>query len=251
MYRVSYILRNLIFIPTVIFSSIVCSSLVIIVSLFSKKSPLIKKIEYLWARSIVWGSGIKIDADLSPLDKDKCYVFVSNHLSHLDVPIIMSIFKGHAPRFVAKHTLFKIPLFGRGMLCAGHIPIHRDNMRKALKDLNHAVERLKQGESVLLFPEGTRNTKSMNLQEFQTGAFILAIKLGLEMVPVIIYGSNECLPRGSIWVRPRKVYIRSFPPLSWPKECNIKKREELKKRTREYMQQKYLELVKWVMKKRG
>jgi len=245
-----YVIQNIVFIPTVIISSIVCALLVISLSLFSKKTPLLKKIEYLWARSIVWASGVKVVAELSPLDENKCYIFVSNHLSHLDVPIIMTLLKSFSPRFVAKDTLFKIPLFGSGMKAVGHIPIHRDNKRKALKDLKKAVEIIKGGESVLLFPEGTRNLDSANLLEFQIGAFILAIKLGMEMVPMVIYGTDKCVPKGSIWVRPKTVYVRSFAPLSWPKEYDIKQREELRDITREFMQKKYVELIKWAENKR-
>lgn len=244
------VLQNIVFIPTVALSSIICALLVSLVGLFSKKSPLLKKIEYIWAKSIVWASGVKIIADISPLDKGKCYVFVSNHMSYLDTPIIMSILKDFSPRFIAKDSLFKIPIFGTGMKAVGHVPLHKKEPLKAMKELNRAIETLKKGESVLLFPEGTRNTNEDRLLDFKIGAFIIAIKMGLEMVPIIIYGSGRCVPRGSIFVRPGRVYVKICDPLPWALEHNLKQREELKKKTYDFMEKKFLELNKWVNKEK-
>ncbi len=171
----------------------------------------------------MWASGIHIILKGALPEKDRCYIFISNHFSHLDTPIIMSILKDFSPRFIAKDSLFKIPIFGQGMKAAGHIPIHRENKRQALKDLNNAVNTLKQGESVLLFPEGTRNNYKDRLLDFQVGPFILAIKLGMEMVPITIYGTNECLPRGSVFIKPSKVYVWIHKPIEWPKEFSLKK----------------------------
>ncbi len=247
--KTKYVLQNLIFIPTVVVSTIICALLVIIIGLFAKRSAVLKKIEYIWAKIIVWASGIKIiynKDQLSKLDRNKCYIFISNHFSHLDTPILVSILKNFSPRFVAKYSLFKIPIFGWGMKAVGHIPVHRKNKRQALRDLNKAVETLKKGESVLLFPEGTRNMNEDGLLDFQVGPFILAIKLGLEMVPITIYGTNRCLPKGSIFIKPSKVYIRVHKPLDWPIKYSIKHREELKDNMQDYMQKKYLELIKWI-----
>lgn len=251
MHKIKYILQNLIFIPCVVVSTIIGGLLVIIITVFSKKSPLIKKIEYMWSKVVIWSGGIDIVCESTQLDKNKCYIFISNHLSLLDIPIIMKTLKDFSPRFIAKDSLFKIPVFGWGMKAVGHIPIHRKNKRKALRDLNKAVETLKKGESVVIFPEGTRNIKENRLLDFQVGPFILAIKLGLEMVPITIYGTNKCLPRGNIFVRPSKVYIRVHKPLDWPKKYSIKQREELKNNTQIYMQEKYLELIKWVKEKKS
>ncbi len=243
MNKSKYIFQNIVFILTVFLSSTFFSLLAIIVSIFSKKSSLIKKIEYIWARSVVWASGCNIVADIENLDKNKFYVFISNHFSHLDTPILITILKDFSPRFVAKDSLFKIPIFGWAMKKAGHISINRKNKRQALKDLNRAVNTIKQGKSILLFPEGTRNPKEDELLEFQIGAFILAIKLGLEMVPVIICGTNKCLPRGARKIRPCNVYVKVCKPLDWPKKFSLKQREELKNKTKSFMQNKYLELI--------
>jgi len=252
--KIKYVLQNLIFIPGVVLSTIICALLVIVIAFFGRRSPLLKKIEYIWAKIIVWAAGVEIENNqdqLSKLDQNKCYIFISNHFSHLDIPIIVTILKGFSPRFVAKESLFKIPIFGWGMKAVGHIPIHRKNKRQALRDLNKAVETLKKGESVLIFPEGTRNTNEDRLLDFQVGPFILAIKLGLEMVPITIYGTNRCLPKGSIFTKPSKVYVRVHNPLDWPKKYTIKQREDLKNTTQDHMQKKYLELLKWVKEKKS
>ncbi len=242
------IFQNLIFIPGVVLCTVICSVLVVIVRIFSKKIRILKKIEYLWAKSICFASGIDLVVDSVPLDTKKCYVFISNHMSHLDTPIIMSILKDFSPRFIAKDSLFKIPIFGQGMRAAGHLSLHKKEPLKAMKELNKAIETLKQGESVLLFPEGTRNTYEDKLLDFKIGAFIIAIKMGLEMVPIVIYGTGKCLPKGSIFVRPGKVYVKIFDPVPWALQYNLKRREELKELTYDFMQKKFLELKEWVSK---
>jgi 1-acyl-sn-glycerol-3-phosphate acyltransferase len=130
------------------------------------------------------------------------------------------------------------------MRLTGHLTVDRENRRQGMKDLEAAVARSQSGESVLVFPEGTRNTRE-RLLDFQSGAFILVVKSGLPIVPVIIDGSREVLPKGSIFVRPRTVRIKALSPLDWAGKYTLKERDRLKRELWELMQNEYLELQQW------
>jgi 1-acyl-sn-glycerol-3-phosphate acyltransferase len=98
-------------------------------------------------------------------------------------------------KFLLKQELMRIPLFGFAMKRAGYIGIERNEPRKAVKSMQKAAERIRNGASVLIFPEGTRSVDG-GLQEFKRGGFKLALKSGCAVVPVIIKGSMHILPKG-------------------------------------------------------
>ena len=113
---------------------------------------------------------------------------MSNHQSALDISVLLS----HLPvpfKFVAKRELFRIPVFGRAIKKAGYINIDRDNPREALKAIEEAVARIRGGTSVLIFPEGTRS-RDGNLLPFMKGAFSLATRAGVPVVPLAVIGTN-------------------------------------------------------------
>ena len=242
---VRLVLRNAFFLTVFLFMTVLVSLSVIVLSRFRSTMPLRRRLELIWAKAAVFASGIKLQAvDLPTLDPNRSYIFISNHQSHLDIPIILSLFDDFFPRFLAKRSLFRIPVFGPGMRLTGHLTVDRENRRQGMKDLEAAVAKAQSGESVLVFPEGTRNTRE-SLLDFQSGAFILVVKSGIPIVPVIIDGSREVLPKGSIFVRPRTVRIKALPPLDWAGKYTLKERDRLKRELWELMQNEYLELQQW------
>ena len=120
---------------------------------------------------------------------------------------------GHDFRWIAKKELFAIPIFGPAMRAVDFISIDRSHGREAMKSLNAAAERIAKGSSVILFPEGTRSSDG-RLQPFKTGAVMLALKAGAEVVPIGFNGTHQILPKGKLLSRGGEAVLRIGAPMS-------------------------------------
>jgi 1-acyl-sn-glycerol-3-phosphate acyltransferase len=136
---------------------------------------------------------------------------MSNHQSNFDIPVFFSALPVQF-RWLAKAELFKIPIFGRGMRGAGYISIDRSDRKSAVKSLARAAESIRNGKSVLIFPEGTR-TSDGNLLPFKSGGFILAIDAGVPIVPMAVHGTFEVMPKHRNIIRRDRVRIVLRPPI--------------------------------------
>ena len=148
---------------------------------------------------------------LEKLQPDQTYIFVGNHSSQFDI----FSFQGYYPytfRWIAKKELFNIPVFGQTMKKVGYIAIDRSKGRQAMKSLDKAAEQIASGNSVLIFPEGTRSPNG-KLQEFKTGAILLAIKSGVQVVPIGFNGSYSILPKKKLLANNGKIIIRIGTPM--------------------------------------
>ena len=124
---------------------------------------------------------------------DRCYIIMSNHCSHLDIPVISLVFPKISLRMIAKKELFDLPFFGKSMHRSGYICIDRDNKKQAIKDLRIAEEKMRSGIVVWIAPEGTRS-RSGKLQELKKGGFQLALHTNSIIIPVGIQGTAKILP---------------------------------------------------------
>jgi 1-acyl-sn-glycerol-3-phosphate acyltransferase len=199
--------------PLIALDTLVMGTLSMLASLFDRTGFTQHRIARVWARIILWVSGLQVEVEgLEKLAPGTGYVLVSNHLSLTDTPVIMA----HLPlqfRFLAKQGLFRIPLLGGHLRRAGHLMVVRDNPRAGLKILSNAARLIAQrGVSVLIFPEGGRS-ETGTLQEFKAGAAYLAIKAGVPAVPIGVMGTRESLPMGSIIVRPARVKLAVGDPI--------------------------------------
>jgi 1-acyl-sn-glycerol-3-phosphate acyltransferase len=168
-----------------------------------------------WGRRLVRLGGWKVRAEgLSHLPREGA-VLVANHESLLDIPLLLSVLPGEI-RFLAKQDLARIPLFGRAMVMAGNLLIDRDDPRDMLPLVREAVERIRGGQSVVVFPEGTRSADG-SIGEFKPGAFSIARKSGARVLPVHIDGGRRALPRGSLRVRPAEIALTVLPSID-PKD---------------------------------
>lgn len=205
------LIRIPIFLLWVIFSTVVYSSGCILFVLFA---PSISRyIGRLWVVHLLWMGGVKIVVEgLEKLDISKRYVFISNHQSALDIPVIIAGLK-HYVSFIAKKELFMIPFFGWSISAMGHICIDRSNPRKARSSLDKAVEHLKKlNTSLILFPEGTRSLDGQ-LGEFKQGSFALALQAGVQMVPLTIKDAMLRLPKKSLRINPGIIYLQIGDPI--------------------------------------
>ncbi|MBN2141478.1 MAG: 1-acyl-sn-glycerol-3-phosphate acyltransferase [Desulfovibrionaceae bacterium] len=196
----------------------------------------------VWGRRLVRILGLDLDVDLSAIEPGGHYVFVVNHQSQLDIPILFHVLWDHGVRFVAKKDLFDIPVFGPAMAAARHIPIDRENRRSAMKSVEAAVELAKSGVSPVIFPEGGRNPDPSKLMDFKIGGMVLALKCGLPVAPLVMAGTGELLPKGRLLIRRGKVRIRALPPVD-PAAYTLKDRERFKDDLWQTMSTAYEKLV--------
>ncbi|OGR36037.1 MAG: glycerol acyltransferase [Desulfovibrionales bacterium GWA2_65_9] len=197
-----------------------------------------------YGRFMLGMAGIKVEADLSALDPKGHYVFMCNHQSLFDIPILFDALWNYHMRFVAKESLFKIPIYGKALGNAGHISINRENRRSAMKSVDEAVAAAKAGISPLIFPEGTRNTDLGKLMDFKVGGMVLALKCGLPVAPLVMEGTGKLLPKGSRFFNPDQlVRLRALPPVD-PAAYTIKDREKFKDDMYALMNEAYQKLAR-------
>lgn len=199
-----------------------------------------QQIDKLWSNLALKLIGVPYECDMSALDPNQTYIFMVNHQSQLDIPL-MSHCSGRPASFIAKKSLLELPLFGRAMVNAGHVAIDRSNRRAAMKSIDNAVKLAKSGRSIIIFPEGTRATDLTQLQDFKVGGGIIALKTGLPVAPVIITGSGEVLPKNKIRLTRTKIRIKALPPVDTQGKYTIKDREAFMKDLHELMNNAYME----------
>jgi 1-acyl-sn-glycerol-3-phosphate acyltransferase len=150
-------------------------------------------------------------------------IFLSNHVSNLDPPILLPAIPGMCSVFLKK-SLMKIPLIGTAMRMAKYVPVTRGHSRiEAAQSVAIAADALRSGLHIFIFPEGTRSPHG-NLLPFKKGAFFLAADTNAPMVPIVIQGTAQMMRKGSMKVYPGEAVIRFLPAL---RPQNFETREEL------------------------
>lgn len=139
------------------------------------------------------------------------YIIVPNHQSYYDIFLIYG-WLGMYIRWVMKMELRKIPVFGYCCDKMGHIYIDRSSTQSAIESLNAAKKQLSDGSSIIMFPEGTRNSTNA-LLPFKKGAFRMALDLGIPLLPITIMGTKDILPTKSLSLFPGKVKMILHPPV--------------------------------------
>lgn len=171
-----------------------------------------------WARRF-WASGLirltRCDLQVAPgfvPQPGQPYVFVMNHQSMFDIVVAFTAIPVNI-RFVAKKILRAIPFLGWYMISTGMIFVDRRNHRQAVQSLNEACDKIRQGASILVYPEGTRAQEGGPILPFKKGPFVMAIQAGVPIVPVAIDGSSRLLPKSSLRVTPGTVRFIMGEPI--------------------------------------
>jgi 1-acyl-sn-glycerol-3-phosphate acyltransferase len=209
----SYIRSLLITDPIIILATIVMGSISLLTSLFDSDGRIQHQISRVWSRMLLKVSGVKMQVEgLEKIDPEATYVFVANHRSFMDIPVLLAYLPLQF-RFLAKKGLFLIPFLGTHLRRAGHLPVVKDNPRASLKSMTDASRMLRErGMSVMLFPEGGRSKDGV-LQEFIEGAAYIAVKAGVPVVPIAMTGTREVLPMGSLQIMSGVVELRIGDPI--------------------------------------
>jgi len=188
-----------------------CVSLV--VSLFDPTGERQQNVARLWSRMILWTVGAKVQVEgLEKIDTSKPQVYVVNHLSAFDIPVLYSYLPFQF-RILAKKELFRYPFMGWHLRRSGQIPVVLENPKASVRSLNLAVAAIRKGNSLVIFPEGGRSP-SGQLQAFMGGAFYAAVKAQVDVIPIVLIGTYEMLKMNSFHIRPGSVQMVVGSPIS-------------------------------------
>jgi 1-acyl-sn-glycerol-3-phosphate acyltransferase len=207
---------------------------------FNRKGRVFHWCASAWGRALLRVASVRLRTRGSEHLRAKShYIYVANHASYFDIPAMLAGVP-HATRIVFKKELTKVPFLGWAIKLGNYIEIDRGDSREALESLEEAARKIREGTSVLLFPEGTR-TANGKMQPFKRGAFALAARSRVPIVPVTINGSYAVLPRNSARVTPGDIEIIFHPPLVTNRKSGKEGERELMEEVREVIASRYVE----------
>jgi 1-acyl-sn-glycerol-3-phosphate acyltransferase len=199
--------------PLIYLYTFACGAVSLAGSLFDSTGRFQHGCARVWSKLILGTSRIRVrSTGLENVDTSRPHVFCSNHLSLMDSPVLLI----HVPlpfRIMAKKNLFNLPFLGWWLRRSGHMPVDRSSPKAAMHSLQIAAARVREGASVVFFPEGTRS-RSGATAEFKRGAALLAIQAGVPLLPVAIQGTREVLKPDTLHVRPGSVTVHFGAPIS-------------------------------------
>jgi len=205
-------MRRVLSFLNLVFTTLVLSFVALAIAPFDSGGRIAHRISCFWARIYAAVAGITVTLEGGDRVLSPPYILMCNHQSALDIHSLLVALPFEF-KFVAKESLFRIPLFGWAMKRAGHISLDRDNPRKALKSMDEAARKIRGGLNIVIFPEGTRGVGG-TLLPFKKGGFALALKAKVPVVPVGIVGTAALQPEGAhVPQRGGRVTIRMGEPI--------------------------------------
>jgi 1-acyl-sn-glycerol-3-phosphate acyltransferase len=179
----------------------------------------------VWSWLILKTSGIRVRVEgLEHVHPDEATIYCVNHQSAMDIPVLFVSLPVQF-RFVAKRSLFNLPFMGSHLRRSGHIPVDRDRPHEAMKSMKKVAKEIREGKSVLLFPEGHRS-RNGQLLPFRAGSFYIAILAGVPIVPITINGTPNVLKPDTYHVRAGQTEMIVHPAIS-TEGMNLKDAEKL------------------------
>ncbi len=177
--------------------------------------------------------GISVEAlGLDKLDPDTAYIFMSNHASFLDGPLVMTVLDRRV-RVIVKRFVFRVPVLGLGMRFSGYVPLDKEGVGSGRKSIALAASLIKEKRySFLIYPEGTRSWDGA-VQKFRRGGFFLALDAVVPIVPMTIAGTHELMPRGKWRVRKgtvRIIFHEPIPVAGYSRDTMAELMERVRKR---------------------
>lgn len=172
---------------------------------------IINQVAHDWGKAVVHSTGSKVQVSGLEHIPEGAVLFVSNHQSNLDIPVLHG-FIPNQKSFIAKIELANIPIFSKWMERQHAIFIDRSNPRQSLKAINEGISNLKNGYSMVIFPEGTRS-KGAEMSEFKKGSLRLATKAKVPIVPVTIDGSYKILEANGNMIKPAEIKVTISKPI--------------------------------------
>ncbi len=194
--------------------TLLATLLTVIFGLFDSHGKYAYLVSRLWSWLILAIGGVSLRVHgLNHIDPRRQYVFMVNHQSNVDIPVLLQSLPGFQLRWLAKKEILWVPFLGWAMWAARHIPVDRGDRNDALRSLKKAKERMAAGISIVIFPEGTRSSNG-ELLPFKRGGLLLAAKTQTPIVPVTINGSWKILAKGDWRFRRGEIQVTVGMPVS-------------------------------------
>ncbi|MBN2655978.1 MAG: 1-acyl-sn-glycerol-3-phosphate acyltransferase [Spirochaetales bacterium] len=184
---------------------------------FDKRRTLLHKFSCVWGSMYIWFQPFwKVTWEgKENIQDDQAYVLVSNHQSLLDIVVLYGLFKHF--KWVAKNSLLKVPFVGWNMALNDYIIIKRNDAKSQIDMMKKSEKMLREGNSIMIFAEGTRSPDG-NLGTFKRGAFIMAEKAEVPVIPIALDNMYKAVKKNSLWInKTTDMKVKIFPPLN-PKD---------------------------------
>ena len=202
----------LIFDPLVFVYTGILGSLSLLSSLFDRSGRVQHAFARLWAWMILKTCFARVTTTgLEDIDTAKPHLYAANHISAIDIPVLYTELPFQF-RIIAKQELFRYPFLGWHLRRSRQIPVDSTSAASSMRSLNRAAETLRGGMPMVVFPEGGRSGNG-HVQPFLPGAFYVAIKTQVEIIPIAIVGTFEMLPINSFHIRPRPLKMLVGDPI--------------------------------------
>ncbi len=216
------------------FLTVIVGLLVIALGPFDRKGTCAYILARLWTGAILKISGVSLNVrGLEHLDPTRPYILMANHQSYIDIPVLVEAFSRFQLRLIAKKELVWVPVFGWALWASKHIIVDRSGRAQAMASLRRAKEKIAQGVSVVIFPEGTRG-RNGGILPLKRGGFVLAVMAQVPIVPVTIVGSGAVLPRGEWRIRRGQIEVVVDEPIRMER-YDLKNSGKLSSRVRALM----------------
>jgi 1-acyl-sn-glycerol-3-phosphate acyltransferase len=191
----------------------------------------------MWSWLILKTSGIRVRVEgLENAASSKTAIYCSNHASAMDIPILF-VYLPVQFRFLAKRSLFHLPFLGWHLRRSGHVSVDRMRPHEALKGFDRAAQRIREGRSVITFPEGTRSRTGETLP-FKAGSFYLAVLAQVPIVPITLNGTRDVLVPDTYHVRSGQTEMIIHPPIATT-GLTVEDVQSLSARVREQIQSRW------------
>ena len=172
----------------------------------------VHKIASLWGKTLLRITGVQVEiTGEENIPANTPLIFMANHQSNFDILALLANIQVQF-RWLSKKEIFYIPIMGYAMKRAGYISIDRGNHAKAIDSLGEAAQKIREGRSVMTFPEGTRS-RDGKIRPFKKGLFYLALEAGVPIIPISIKGSRAIMPKKSLQINPGKITIIIDKPI--------------------------------------
>lgn len=206
-------MRTLILLIFIVIVTVLFIPIILLCYILRRSRPLslIGKWVLRMARVIL---GIRLEVSgIEGIEKRKAYIFMSNHMSIIDGPLLFMLIPQFL-RIIIKKEAFRIPIIAQAMRQVGFIPVDRKRLKGGKESIDRASRMIREkGVSFLIFPEGTRS-RDGGLQPFKRGGFFLALDSQVDIFPVTIKGTYEMMPKGSFFIKKGTVRVIFHPPVS-------------------------------------
>jgi 1-acyl-sn-glycerol-3-phosphate acyltransferase len=221
----------------IVTATLVLGMLTFVAYPFDRRGRVGHQCARLWGKIALLANRVKVRVEgMERLNGKGPYIFMSNHQGYYDIFTLVS----HLPyqfKWLAKKELFSVPFLGWTMAAVGYISIDRGGTRETVEAMNEAARKIRDGMSVVIFPEGSRSPDG-SIQPFKKGGFTLAIKSKVPIVPIAISGSGDIMPKNKWTVTAGGIRMFVGPPIEI-QQYSLKDRESLMRSVRETISENF------------